>query len=367
MYSTLTSPDRLNSMFLSADTISLTETEIDRAIAISQRSSVEAQWQQYVNVLARVGMEKWLQTRAPELQLGGRAIQPSTEQACQLQIGNYRVFLIATDGLEAIEVPISRSAIEADFVPHLYVLIEVLEELGQIQVHSAIQQSQLMQQLQLMQPDGETYWLNTEWFDANPDRLLLWLRCLDANAMPTVAHRSIASSITQGAINIGLWLSDRLDQAAQELSWVLLPAPTPSWEFRSMRSPIEEFNHVFTQLTQQNRINPLPQARGGYRDFQWEDAALRLFAITWKTTNSDWTLLLILGAQTGSTLPIGTRLQVRDADQTLAEPVLRDRNQDYLFAQVIGAESECFWVSIEFANGTTLTLPPFTFTDETAS
>ncbi|MBD2091282.1 DUF1822 family protein [Microcoleus sp. FACHB-1515] len=344
----------------------MSEAQIDRALTISQRESIEAQqWQLYLNTLAQMGIENWLQKRAPELRmLSDRSLEP-----CQLRIGNFRVHLIATDELGADEVAISQSAIESTFTPHLYVLVEVLEELGQIQIRSAIEQAQLVEQVRSIQADGETYWLNTELFDANPDRLLLWLRCLDADAMPTVAptasRSSIANTVTQSAINVGLWLNDRLDQLAQEFAWILLPAPTPSLEMRSMRSPNEEFNRVLHQLTQQGRINALPQARGGYRDFQCEDALLRLYAMTWKAaTDSEWTLLLVLGAQPGATLPIGTQLQVRDAEQVLAEPVLHDRTQDYLFTQVIGTDAERFWVSIGFQNGATLTLPPFTFIDD---
>lgn len=364
MYSLIPNPKRLDSMFLSADTISLTEAQIDRASAISQRESIEAkQWQLYLNTLAQLGVENWLQNRAPEL----RVLSDRSLESNQLRIGNFRIHLIATDELEADEVAISRSAIDSTFIPHLYVLVEVLEELGQVQIRSAIEQAQLIEQVRSMQPEDETYWLNAESFDANPDRLLLWLRCLDADALPTVAPSrtsgiSIANAVTQGAMNVGLWLNDRLDQMAEEFAWILLPAPAPNLELQPMRSANEEFNQVLHQLMQQGRINALPQARGGYRDFQCEDALLRLYAMTWKAAgDSDWTLLLVLGAQPGAALPLGTRLQVRDADRVLAEPVLHDRAQDYLFTQVIGTEAERFWVSIGFQNGATLTLPPFTF------
>jgi hypothetical protein len=107
------------------------------------------------------------------------------------------------------------------------------------------------------------------------------------------------------------------------------------------------------------------QARAAYRNLQWETLALRLYVVTWEllATGSipEWTLLLILGAQPNAILPLGIKLQVRDEAQILEEPVLSNRSQDYLYAQVIGTHNERFWVTISLANGTTLTLPPFTF------
>jgi hypothetical protein len=353
-------------MFLSTDTISLTATDRDRAAEFAQRSPTEAQqWQRYVEAMARLGIEQWLHQRAPELEIhpawrSGSLV--SSEPIGQLQVGKFRLCLIATDDLNAVEIPISQTVLESAFNPQVYVFVEVLEEIGQVQIRSAIQQSTLISHLRSQPPEAGTYWLNPEWFEANPNRLLLWLRCLDAAAIPTVAYPAQPQPKLQpSAMNIGLWLNDRLDQMAQDLAWVLLPPPTPEFAFRPLRSPVEEFNHVLTELTQQGRISAPPQARGGYRDFQWEGTSLRLYAFTWKVSDTDWSLLLVLGTQPGTVLPIGTRLQVQDEHQILAEPVLCDRTQDYLFTQVIGTGEERFWVSIHLNSGTALTLPPFTF------
>lgn len=361
--------ERLNIMYLSSDTVSLTEADLNCAVELAKHAPTEPQqWQTYLNVMARLGVETWLHQRAPELQMNHfhfHSPTQSVDAVCQLQVGKFRLYLLATDDLNAIEIPISEAIIASSFTPHLCVLVEVLDELGQIQVHSAIQRAQLIQQVRSLPLEAGNYWLNIDTFDATPDRLLLWLRCLDANAMPTAAYAKpqttpAQNEIQQSVINLGLWLNDRLDQVAQEFAWILLPPPVPSFAFRPLRSPIEEFNHVLGELTQQGRINAPPQARGGYRDFQWEDASLRLYALTWKISDEDWSLLFVLGAQPGTTLPIGARLQVRDEHQILAEPVLRDRTQDYLFAQVIGTGTENFWASISFNSGAVLTLPPFT-------
>jgi hypothetical protein len=68
--------------------------------------------------------------------------------------------------------------------------------------------------------------------------------------------------ITQPAINVGRWLQDELDEIAQEFSWRLLPNVTP---IPAMRSPIEEFQIITTQL-QHRGLEISSQARGAYYD-----------------------------------------------------------------------------------------------------
>jgi hypothetical protein len=389
IYSLTTNDDRLNEMFLSTHTIELTEAQIARAIELSQRLPTEAQqWQLYTSALGVLGLEQWLQKRAPELSIQSDWLsdqsfpqnQPFIESIRQLQVNGFHLYLLTSDDIGATEFPLPRIAIEnPSEIPHLYVLIEVLEELGQVQIQGAIQQSALVQRLQSTDVDADHYWLDAEWFDSDPNQLLLWLRCLDPAALPRLTFQptsdiapqvptNVLGPLTQGAINVGAWLSDRLDQFAQELAWTLLPPPTPTPVFRAMRSPVEEFNTLFTGLIQQGTINPPMGTRGAYQNFELAGVPLRLYAATWAIPNTaDWTLLLILGAQANQLLPIGTRLQVRDESQVLEEPVLGDRSQDYLFAQVIGTGAECFWVTVTFSNGASLTLPPFTFVPDAAA
>jgi len=347
-------------MFLSTDTISLTPSQIVRATELAQDAPTEAeQWQHYLNALAQFGVEQWLQKRAPEV-----SVRRVSDTGCQMTAGPFRLHLLVTDDLGTTEIPVPATAIAATTVPHLYLWVDVIEELGQVQIQQAIQQSQLIQRLRSTPLEAGQYWLNPNWFDVTADRLLLWLRCLDAAALPTVSVPTRPSPITENAINVGLWLSNRLDRLAEELSWVLLPPLTLSLEFRSLRSPTEDLTRVLAELTQQNRIIAPSQLHGGYRDFQWENVALRLYAVTWQpNTDHIWTLLLILGAQPGASLPLGIRLQVRDDSQILTEPVLRDRTQEYLYTQVVGNLTEQFWVSIALDDGTGLTLPAFSFGD----
>lgn len=173
-------------------------------------------------------------------------------------------------------------------------------------------------------------------------------------------------AILQRAMNVGLWLRDRLDEVAEEFSWVLMPALAPiAVEMRA----VEEFQGIVTEL-QQTGMAIAPEARGAYRDLRWGNTALRLYAATWSlpieeqdpNQPPEWTLLLVLGPQPDSVLPVGAGIQVQDDTQVLMERTLTETDQDaYLYARVIGSVDEQFWVTIRLPNGTAATLPPFTF------
>jgi hypothetical protein len=394
----------VNGVFLTLESIPLSPEQIEWAIQISQSVTSEIQWQTYLNALALAGVEQWLQKRAPELTLksewlAGREGNFSLDKPhqhlmrkppdatfsksiCQLNVNEFKVYLIATDSLYDTQVSLSKIAVESsEFIPHFYVLVEILEELEQTHIWGYLQRDQLIHQQQSigLQHESDTaYLLPLDWFEQDSDKLLLALRCLDPTAIPVVSQEPTVQSsplaspvqeLTQRAINVGLWLRDEIDRVAQELSWILLPTPslTPSLpsKFRPLRSPTEQFNDVMTQLISRGDMAIPSQARAAYRNLQWETLALRLYVVTWEllATGSipEWTLLLILGAQPNAILPLGIKLQVRDEAQILEEPVLSNRSQDYLYAQVIGTHNERFWVTISLANGTTLTLPPFTF------
>ena len=396
----------LNGTFLSLESITLSPEQIEWAIQLSKSVASQAQqWQTYLNALALEGVEQWLQKRAPELTINSEWLpgtesnffvnssrqhltvrQPTDatllESICRLQVNEFNLCLIATDTLYDTNISLSRTAIESSqFVPHFYVLVEILEELEQTNIRGYLQRDRFIHQQQsigLQRESDTAYLLPIDWFEDDLDKLLLYLRCLEPTAISVVTHQestlrssplpSLVQESTQRAINVGLWLRNELDRVAQELSWILLPPASLSSECRSLKSPPEPFNDVVAELMNQGNIAIPSQARGAYRDLQWENVALRLYVVAWElpATGSvpEWTLLLILGAQPNATLPLGIKLQVRDEVQILEEPVLSDRSQDYLYVQVIGIQSERFWVTISLPDGAALTLPPFTFDEE---
>ncbi len=355
--------------FLSPASISLTPEQLDQAIALSESLSTPAQqWQNYINILARMGVEQWIQKRVPQL----APIDPAfnelpthenlPESLCFLTLGEVTLCLIATEMLYESAIPLPRTAL--DHQAHFYVWVEVLEELEEVTVRGFLWPESIPAVTNLPVQEDQTYLLPIDWFNAEPDQLLLSLRtATQAAASPLPA--TSPHPVLQQAINVQRWLANQLDQVAQDLSWVLLPPLSPSLGFRPVRSPVEEFNEVMMELVNHYGLTLPSEARGAYRDFQWESLALRLYVVTWQLpltgTVPEWTLLLVLSGQPGIILRPGLRLQVQDEHQILEEPVLTDASQPYLYAQVIGSLSEQFRVTISLTTGSAITLPPFTF------
>jgi hypothetical protein len=169
-------------------------------------------------------------------------------------------------------------------------------------------------------------------------------------------------------VNTALWLQDRVDQLAQELSWVLLPAFSSEFgtlELVGLRSQNQEIASMLAQL-QRNGVQIPQSARGAYQDLQVAANHLRLYAMTWSLVNaegiSEWSLLLILSGQPNHKLNLGTRMQIRDADNILVDATLKDASgYQYIYGGVSGTWDETFGVDLILADGSSLTLPDFEY------
>jgi Protein of unknown function (DUF1822) len=190
-----------------------------------------------------------------------------------------------------------------------------------------------------------------------------------ATPEPAAISTSISAQPLQNAvINVALWLQDQVDQVAQELSWVLLPAfAVEPIGLRGTR----EFQALETILAQLERTGArIPEtARSACQDLQVGATQLRLYAVTWPLVSADkipeWFLLLILSSQPNGTLSAGTKLLISDETQLLSKAELEHGSIDqYIYGGVSGTWSEVFKATITLADGTSLTLPEFGFNPE---
>jgi hypothetical protein len=431
---------------LSTEALELSPETIEQAVELSLTiPNEERQWQAYLNALAMFGFEQWLNSRATDLTLDWENCstrEPATanaiEAVCNLKVNDFKLCLIATGSLTDEEVMLPRAIVDLpEFIPHFYVLVEVQEEQEAVTIQGFLSRNQLDERLEranLVAEEDWTYQLPASWFIADPDRLLLYLSCLEPTTipLPTVPsdrstqlaqlrsglerllpelHSSqrqlwqiltweqgavvltnpellnwvyqvqqqgdlsttdasarnhltdILQLLTQQAMNVRRWLSNELDELAQELSWILLPMPSLATA-TALRSPTEEFEAIVREL-HLSGLAISPQARGAYRDLQVAGLSLRLYALTWPLMTGsipEWTLLLILGAPSETNLPIGLTLRVSDQTGILVERVVgSDNNSPYFFTSVIGNWYEKFIVTIGLAPGFKLTLPPFSF------
>lgn len=362
--------------------ITLPSAQLQRAAQRCESiPDADLQWQTYLDAIALFGVEEWLRDRAPSLPLhtgnnpllNARGILTHRLPNC-LEVGGFQLCVLSMGTLTDTVVPVPVAAVnDAEQVPHFYVLATVEEEEGRVRITGFLRSDQLMQHhpSALSVTEDGTYAFNLDWFETDPDDLLLYLRCLEPEAIPrpvastTPATDPIFAAAATQAMNVGTWLRDRLDEVAEELAWVLLPPRASAPAMLSTRTPVEQYDAVVSELLERG-IDIPTHARGAYRDLAWEHTTLRLYGATWELQTSghapEWTLLLILGAPLGAQPPLGIRMIVRDDQQTLVDQTLTEQSPNsYLFAQVVGERHEQFWVTVDMNNGAVVTLPPFRF------
>ncbi|MBE9225125.1 DUF1822 family protein [Phormidium sp. LEGE 05292] len=179
---------------------------------------------------------------------------------------------------------------------------------------------------------------------------------------------SLLQILTRPALNVGLWLQDKMDELAQDLAWILMPAFVTSPA--ALRSTTEEFQLIVADLLNLGVDIPT-HARGAYQKIKLSEQQFNLYAVTWpflaENNVPEWMLLLILGANYGSTLPTGLKLRVSDSTGILVQRKVGPNSPDsYLYIQIAGAWDERFLVTVSLPDRETgqilsVTLPPFTF------
>ncbi len=371
---------------LPAEVVGLSAAQMAQARQASLRvTPPEQQWPTYLCRLAELSVAEWLQRRGLAVDLPpGRDLSShgSAMPASLITVNGFKLCLIAAPSWLDEQLDISATAMalqQPDAAADFYLIVQVHEEQAQAVIHSLLRHDQLLAHQQagdLQRSIDGDYLVPLAWFEPQPDRLLLYLRCLDpatlqhsSPAVVDAANRGVTPEIalnllTQPVLNTARWLKGELDQVAQQLSWVLMPAIAPPLA-TGLRSSPEEFEAMLLEL---NRVGvPIPHgACAACRNIDVDGVAIRIYAIVWPLLimgeNPEWTLLLVLGPTSDHRLPVGLMLQVSDHNEVLAEQSLEgQRSPGFLYAQVFGTWMEQFVAMVRLPNGSSLTLPPFGF------
>ncbi len=384
------------------------------------------QWSLYLQALAEAAFRQWLADWAPDLEAQAVPDLPFTTVAAGLgsasyqQVGPWRVALLRLDSTQATVILPQAAIALPNYCAHLYLALEVCEELQTARIDGFLRYDQVRDRLQstALRPAADwTYDLPLNWFQPALGEGLLLLRCLAPAAIPlppataaapTSAARPAAlaslraqlhaealelwqvldwdqfvtllttpgllawflepPTAVEQVLNVATWLQETLDDWAAALNWVLLPAgghQKLAPEATGLRSPAEELDNLMVQLERQG-TTIAPEARGGYQDFDLAGLPLRLYAITWvqfaPQAAPEWRLLLVLGTPDSCSLPDGITLRVSDNYQVLIEHQMRaDTDAPYLYACVAGTWEETFTVEVLNPQGMTTQFPVFAF------
>lgn len=366
----------------SLDAITLTPADLDWVSQRCQASVDETlQWQGFLEHMAICGVQQWLEAGVVDFNIH----LESGTSASHLRINGYRLQIVPMGSFSDEWVMLTRSQpASPDNQPHLYILVEVIEETDQVIILSGLRGDQLVDVMAqyAIAPNPQTpITLPVTAFTTSPDQILLYLTCLDPATLspqgivsaeqPSIPHPSpmtasetpSGTSLRSPLINVSQWLNNQLDAIAEQLAWTLLPPLTPS-PLRGIRTPVEELEAIVYELDPQRMTIP-PRARGAYQALQLAGLPLRLYAMVWAVVESaepEWSLMVFLGAGEGDRLPDGLQLQIQDQTGILANQTFQANvGSDFLYAQVIGHWDESFMVSLSLPNGVSLTLPPFAY------
>jgi hypothetical protein len=174
--------------------IPLTAAQIAEAVSISEPIiDRELQWQVYLSALALAGFTSWLNERDDELTIDTSQCQllsssPTIPAANHLQIGGFKVCVIAKGGLDGEYVNIPQAIVKDPAeTAQFYIFVEVLEEMSQAMMYGFLRSDRLEQYFKT-EPledfcDG-TCDLPISWLNLEFDRLVSYLRCFNPSAIP---------------------------------------------------------------------------------------------------------------------------------------------------------------------------------------
>ncbi len=191
----------------SEETIAIEQNQIEQAAQLGSQILNEAgQWQTYLNALAMFSFEQWLKERAPELPINLEncsVMQPIyasiIEAVFNLKVGEFKLCLLATGNIREEIVILPRAVVDLpQYAAHFYVAIAVQEEQEQATITGFISYDQLVDRRQYanLQPEPDwTYQISQDWLEPDSDRLLLYLRCLEATAisLPAISTNQLIS------------------------------------------------------------------------------------------------------------------------------------------------------------------------------
>ncbi|MEM9213206.1 MAG: DUF1822 family protein [Cyanobacteria bacterium P01_F01_bin.150] len=195
----------------SLEWVELIPEHCERAYALSW--SGDRPWSLYQQAFALFGFATWLHQRAPEIDgpiesllsaisvselssglwVGGTVI---------VSVGDFQVCLLPGPSLSDDQVAVPSEVLESfQNGCHFYVWVVVNLELEQVAVRSFQHYGTLRQACASINPgpDG-TYWIDEEYFEPNPDQLLLQLTCLAPEAIPLPVVNGIEAPETASLV-----------------------------------------------------------------------------------------------------------------------------------------------------------------------
>ena len=205
---------RRNRRKLSPKIFWLEAEDFDEAQVISENNFGQIgdikQWKRYLNALALLGFEKYVKERNPNIKIQPDNTGNAIDDVFYISIGEFRLCLIIVDHLinDFVDLP-TKLLTSAKTAAHFYVLLEVLEEEEQLNIHGFLRYDELFKYSQTpnfkLQID-DSYQLPLSLFDTELSNLLAYTHFLSLSAikLPTAAtsNNPVVETITQAKTKV---------------------------------------------------------------------------------------------------------------------------------------------------------------------
>jgi Protein of unknown function (DUF1822) len=223
-----------------------------------------SQWKIYFNALAGFGFEKYLKERNPNIKIHSDSSTNASDDVCYLRIDEFRLCLITLDNLIDDFVIVSAKLItSAKAAAHFYVLLEVLEEEEQLNIHGFLRYDELFKYSQI--PDfkslsEDSYNFPLTLFDTELNNLLLYTRFLEPSAIKlpvaVTSNNTVIEIVTQvttqvdkALVNLDKWWDGVFEEGWQSTESVLSTIPNNlTWGYVRSRKESNNFPISQTKL-----------------------------------------------------------------------------------------------------------------------
>lgn len=192
------------------------ETNFDKTKEINQ-------WQVYLNTLALLGFQRYLRERNPDIRIHQDDKNRAFDNISYLTVDRFSFCLIILDSVDEL-VTIPTKLTTSYQSAHFYVLLEILEEEEQLNIHGFLRHDELCKYLQKtdLEPSSNSYQLPLSLFDPELNNLLLYTRFLSPTAIKlpvptnnnTVVEAIVASTQTV-LINLREWWNGAIEEGWQ--------------------------------------------------------------------------------------------------------------------------------------------------------
>ncbi len=252
---------------LSTKVVWLETEDFEQACVISEtnfnKTEEISQWQIYLNALAQIGFQRYLKERNPNITINQDNPSKAFDNICYLIINGFSFCLIILDNLveQFVSIPtqlITSSQKTAQF----YVLLEVLEEEQQLNIHGFLRYDELFKYSQkpdLKSLSEDSYQVPLSLFDTELNNLLLYARFLSPSAIKlpvavtsntvTEALTEVKNKVDKVLVDLSKWWTGIFEEGWQstEFIWNAIPNNL-AWGYVRSRNESNSFLISRTKL-----------------------------------------------------------------------------------------------------------------------